>query len=492
MATTWGTLRRLQMSHSVLPDARHVVIPKGIASTGLPAVEGTCRQIGISFDDWQRDLNRLILGKTADGMYAADTVVMSICRQAGKTYDIGGLVFADAIINPGTTTVWTAHQFKVARETFNELRTWARSPLLAPHIDYDLITTAAGNECIPFRNGSRIVFAARERGAIRGFTKVRRLILDEGQILTEAAMADLAPTMNQAVNPQIIIMGTPPKPRDAGEVFTALRMEALEGDPEGLLYVEYAAPDSSPVRPHERGFWDGIKAANPSYPSRTGRRSILRLRKLLTDDDDFRREAQGVWDAAGSRGAIPPAAWRECSGTHDSSLPLSALGIASTLDLTRSTLVAATLDGDVTQVRPVHRQAGAGWVVEQAKALQDEHSCSVVIDGRGPAAVLIPHLEQAGVVLTVMTTGDVLDACAGFLDTVRERRVRHAHYEELDSAVASAVQRSVGDRWAWGRKASGVDITPLEAATFAHWLLTRPAPEQSVSAYEDTHGVLTI
>lgn len=491
MGTTWGTRRRLLMSHSVLPDARHVVIPKGIASTGLPAVVGTCREIGIVFDDWQRDLNRLILGKTADGLYAADTVVMSICRQAGKTYDIGGLVFADAIINPGTTTVWTAHQFKVARETFNELRGWARSPLLAPHIDYDEITTAAGNECIPFRNGSRIVFAARERGAIRGFTKVRRLILDEGQILTEAAMADLAPTMNQAVNPQIIVMGTPPKPRDAGEVFTALRLEALEGDPEGLLYVEYAADESAPVRPHERGFWDGIEAANPSFPSRTGRRAILRLRKLLTDDDDFRREAMGVWDAAGSRGAIPPAAWRECSGSHDSTLPLSVVGIASTLDLTNSTLVGAARDGETVQVKPVHRQAGTGWVVERVKELQRNHGCSVVIDGRGPAAVLIPHLEQAGVDVTVMTTADVLDACGGFLDAVRERRVRHAHYEELDAAVASAVQRSVGDRWAWGRKASGVDITPLEAATFAHWLLTRPAPEPTKSAYE-SRGVLTI
>jgi hypothetical protein len=62
----------------------------------------------------------------------------------GKTYDIGALVFADSIINPGTTTVWTAHRFKVARETFDSLRSMARSPLLEAHIDADAITTAAG------------------------------------------------------------------------------------------------------------------------------------------------------------------------------------------------------------------------------------------------------------------------------------------------------------------------------------------------------------
>jgi phage terminase large subunit-like protein len=80
-------------------------------------------------------MNRCILGKTRSGLYAADTVLLSIPRQVGKTFDVGALVFADSVINPGTTTVWTAHRFKVARESFNEMRSWARSPALGPHID---------------------------------------------------------------------------------------------------------------------------------------------------------------------------------------------------------------------------------------------------------------------------------------------------------------------------------------------------------------------
>ena len=179
------TLQRPPTRPSVLPEARRLVLPDGIVATGFPSVEATCAELGIRFDDWQRELNRCILGKTSSGEYAADTVAMSIPRQVGKTFDVGALVFADSIIVPGTTTIWTAHRFKVSRETFNELRGWATSPALAAHIDPDEITTGAGNECIPFRNGSRILFAARERGAVRGFTKVRRLVLDEAQILTE-------------------------------------------------------------------------------------------------------------------------------------------------------------------------------------------------------------------------------------------------------------------------------------------------------------------
>lgn len=249
-----------------------------------------CERIGIIFDPWQRDLNRCLLSKSRDGLYAADTALLSIPRQVGKTFDVGGVVFADSIINPGTVTVWTAHRFKVARESFNEMRAWAKSPLLVPHIDYDDITTGAGNECIPFRNGSRIVFAARERGSVRGFTKVRRLVLDEGQILTEIALSDLVPTMNQAVNPQIILMCTPPKPSDPSEVVTRLRADALAGESTGVLYVELSAPPG--CGPDDRAAW---RKANPSYPRRTPAKAILRMRKLLSPED-FMREALGVWD----------------------------------------------------------------------------------------------------------------------------------------------------------------------------------------------------
>lgn len=489
---TWAMLRLRLMSRGMLAEARHLVLPEGIASSGFPAVEATCRRVGIEFDDWQRDLNRAILAKDKHGFYAADTVEISICRQAGKTFDVGALVFADSIINPGTTTVWTAHRFKVSRETFNELRSLAHSPLMAPHIDYDEITTGAGNEMIPFRNGSRIVFAARERGAIRGFTKVRRLILDEGQILTEAAMADLAPTMNQAENPQIIIMGTPPKPSDPGEVFTALRTAALSGESEGVLFVEFSADPDAPVLPTAKGFWDQVAKGNPSFPKRTSRRAILRLRKLLTNDDDFRREAYGIWDAAGRTAVFGEGAWEACAGSPPSGVPLSAIGIAVSMDLTRSAVVAAATDGDgVVHVKPLQHGPGTGWVIDRVKALQQQHGAEVVIDGRGPGAVLIPTLERSGVRLRVAATGDVLDGCAAFEGRVRDRLLSHADYPELDGAVAGAVKRAVGERWAWGRKGSSSDISPLEAATLAAWAAGEPAPV-SVSAYEQGRGVQTI
>lgn len=469
------------MKNGALAEARHLVLPDGIKTSGFPAVEATCRRIGIEFDPWQRDLNRCILAKDASGLYAADTVAMSIPRQVGKTFDVGALVFADSIINPGTTTVWTAHRFKVSRETFNELRTWAKSPLLAPHIEYDDITTGAGNEMIPFRNGSRIVFAARERGAIRGFTKVRRLILDEAQILTEAAMSDLAPTMNQAENPQIIMMGTPPKPGDPGEVFTALRKAALDGESEGALYAEFSAESGASLDD-----WEAVAQANPSFPLRTTRRAIRRLRKLLTNDDDYRREALGIWDSDGRVSLFGSAAWE--AGRREvrpADLAIGALALAVSIDLAHSAIVAGSEDlGGNAWVKPLHHGPGTQGVVERCVELQARFGVDVVIDGRGPGAVLIPHLEKAGVRLHIATTGDVLDAFANLETKIRDGQFFHIEAPELDAAAAGAVRRPVGDRSALGRKKSEADISPLEAASLAAWRagVTPPVTE---SAYED-------
>ena len=458
--TTSAPPRPPRTRSGLLPDARHLVLPDGIVSSGFPAVEATCHRIGIQFDDWQRELNRCILAKDSAGLYAADTVVLSVCRQAGKTYDIGGLVFADSIIHPGTTTVWTAHRFKVARESFNELRAWAKSPPLAAHIDYDQITTAAGNECIPFRNGSRVVFAARERGAIRGFTKVRRLILDEAQILSEMAMSDLVPTTNQAENPQIILMGTPPKPTDPGEVFTALRADALAGDTEGVLYVEFSADAGC-----ESDDWEAVRQANPSYPHRTGQRAILRLRKLLTNDADYRREGLGIWDTDALRSVLP--GWAGCA-VEVKPPKVTWIGLAVSLDLEWGSIGGAGLwPNDKVHVGAVDRRPGSAWLVAEAKRIQDTRGCLVVLDEKCPDAALPAALEKAKVKFVLAKLDEYIEACSQLVNRVKEKQLTHSHTTELDGAVMAAAWRMVGDRKVWGRKQSTADVSMLEAVTLA-------------------------
>jgi phage terminase large subunit-like protein len=444
----------------LLPEARHVVVPEGIVASGFPAVRETCHRIGIDFDPWQRDLNTLILAKSADGMLAADTVAMSICRQAGKTFDVGGLVFADSIIHPGTTSVWTAHRFKVARESFDSLRAMARSPLMAPHIDFDAITTAAGNEVIPFRNGSRIVFAARERGTIRGFSKVRRLILDEGQILTESAMADLAPTMNQAHDPQIIIMGTPPKPSDPGEFFTGLRATALEGSSDGLLYVEFGAePGSDPDDP---ATW---ARANPSFPHRTSARAIRRLRKLLTSDDDFAREALGIWDTADGQRGFPAERWLSLADPGAPRARPVAFGVATAPDHSWSAVAVAWRrpDQDFQVMLADYRQSSE-WLADRVAELRATWGGSVVADSASRGLVDAEFLSEP----KQAEAENALEAL------VKAGGVHHGNEPAMNTAARGARGRLREHTRVLDRKGD-VEISPIRAAALAvHALVNAP------------------
>jgi hypothetical protein len=438
----------------LLAEARHVVLPDGIVSSGFPAAEATCRKLGLFFDPWQADLNRCILAKDADGLYAADTVVISIPRQVGKTWDIGALVFADSIINPGTTTIWTAHRFKVARETFNELRGIAISPALLPHIDPNAIHTAAGNESITFRNGSRIVFAARERGAIRGFTKVRRLVLDEGQILTDAALADLAPTMNQAENPQIIIMGTPPKPTDPGEVFTRIRTEALAGESDGALYVEFSAPiDSDPDDE------SSVRIANPSYPRRTGRKAIERLRRLLSAED-FMREALGVWDREDSGAAIDPSLWAAVADPNAERGPGATFAVSTAPDRSWAAIgVAWSRPDGTSQVMLADYRPTTTWVADRVEELRSTWGGLVLCDTA--SRDVVPGAMEP-------STGDQAKAHNGLSDAVLAAAVHHGNEASLNTSVRAARWKSSGDTRVLDRKGS-TDISPLVATALAWW-----------------------
>lgn len=405
----------------------------------------------MTLDRWQADAAFCLLGKDSTGLYAADTVVLSIPRQVGKTFLVGALVFADCIVNPGTTVVWTAHRFTVARETFNELKALAESPQLAPHIDPDDITTGAGNETIPFRNGSRIVFKARERGSVRGFSKVRRLILDEAQILTEATMADLVPTMNQAKNPQIILMGTPPKPNDPGQTFTSLRSEALEGISEGVVYVEFSAPLD--CDPDDREAW-GV--ANPSLLNgRTPARAIVRLRKLLTNDDDFRREALGIWDEGGGGTAIDPTAWAALADPSAERGSPVAFGVAVHPDRLWATVAVAWRrpDGHV-QVMTARNDRTTAWVADEVARLQSTWGGSVVASST--AKELVPGA-------TVTSPAGQVTADSALFDAVAARTLHHGNQGELNTAIS-------GHRWkpTGGFAPKGnVDISPLTAAALA-------------------------
>ena len=68
-----------------------------------------------------------------------------------------------------------------------------------------------------------------------------------------------------------------------------------------------------------------------------------------------------------------------------------------------------------------------------------------------------------------LKTEQMFDAFSAFRDAVVGGTVAHFGSAALTQAFRSAAPREVGDRTLIGRKQSGADISPAEAATVALW-----------------------
>ncbi|ASR85209.1 terminase [Mycobacterium phage SirPhilip] len=444
--------------------ARHVIKPEGIVSTSWPSVRHECNvNMGLHFDRWQDDLGKLVCAKRSDGLYAADMFAMSIPRQTGKTYFLGALVFALCKMNPGTTVIWTAHRVRTAAETFKSMLGLAKREEIAPHI----ASTPSGNgkEAVHFTNGSRILFGAREKGFGRGFAKVDVLIFDEAQILGENAMDDMIPATNASPNGLILFAGTPPKPTDPGEVFTNLRQEAIDGESDDVAFVEISADENA--KPDDESQW---RKMNPSYPHRTSARSIMRMRKALSEDS-FRREAMGIWDKIGVHSAVvKPAVWRDLGdplGPGDGAKP-NALAVDMSHGGAISIGACWLMDADGRHVEQVwagdDTAAALDWVEARAG-----RRIPVVIDGASPAAAMVPELKRRRVKVRVTTAGDMAKACGLFENNVKGDTLTHGEQRDLTEALAGARKRPIRDAggWGWDRRDPTCVIHPLVAVTLA-------------------------
>lgn len=451
--------------------ARHVVKPSGIVTTGFRPVHHRAVEMGMPLDVWQQGAGRLALAKREDGLYAAGIggVVLSIPRQVGKTYLIAALVFALCTLFPSLTVIWTAHRTRTHNETFKKMQAMARRKKIAPYIQK--VRAVNGEQEITFTNESRIMFGARESGFGRGFDEVDILVLDEAQILSEDAMSDMVPATNAAPNGLVFLMGTPPRPKDPGEVFSGARKRALEGD-EDTVYIEFSA--DSDAKPDDR---KQLAKANPSYPHRTSEGAIKRMQKLLGSDESFRREGFGIWDEeALDPKAIKAASWDRLVA------PLSrdgetSYGVKFTSDGAGVALVAAHKHGDgpifIEPIRQANLGEGIDWLVDELVE-RAPHAAQIVVDGKAGVGALISELRTAGVrnkkQLIVPTLDQVLSAHAMLEQGIVSGGLSHGGVAAFSDQVKAATKRKIGTSGGFGWQApEGGTVVTLDAATLAYW-----------------------
>lgn len=441
---------------------------------------GVAEDLGMPMDHEQQMILNAIFAENTPGEPALFSVAVVAPRQNLKTATLEIAALTDIFVLGEPVHTWTAHLFDTSQKTFMHM-----VQLIEGNGDYSkrvkAITKGNGKEAIELITGERIEFAARSKGGGRGKTG-DKITWDEALFLSASDTGALLPILATRRGAQVRYGSS------AGfvssDVLRRIRDRGRAGGHLRSAYFEWCAPLAECIDPscnHEKGVLgcvadriDLLELANPAFGRRIMKERLQDFRDEMPPEE-FIREFLGWWDEPGTAdAAFGPGKWEACAGAEPIGLPMGAIGVAASMDMRHGAITAAASDGQVIHLKPLQHGPGTAWVVDRVAELQKIHKVPVVIDKRGPAAPLIPHLERAKVELTILDTAGIFDACASLLDLVREQKIRHATYPELETAVHGAVRRLVQDRWAWGRKLSTSDISTLEAATLAAHAVTLP------------------
>lgn len=433
-------------------------------------------------DPWQQVILDDWLAEKS-GKWAALTCGVSVARQNGKNAvleirEIFGMV------GRGEKILHTAHQVKTAQKHFRRLKHFFGNKVNDPGAKFpelnELVTEVRnvnGQEAIYLRNGGSVEIVARSQGSGRGFT-VDVIVCDEAQDMSDDDQEALLSTSSASPlrNPQWIYTGTPPGPKAAGEVFSRIRGEALEGKARRVAWHEWSC-DPATVDLDSREDWS---VANPGLESGRLQLAVIEGERANLSEEGFMRERLGMWSGADSRSVIPAQLWLDAGDDFSVAVDRFALGVEVAPDMERASVaLAGQRDDGAWHVELDEAREGVDWLVPYVTALLEANPQirAVVADAGGPVAPLIEQRGPAnwvfkGTRVSVYTprSAELAAGCASLLAGVVTGEVRHTRQGQVGTAVSGAGKRAFGTdtgMWVWSRKSAAVDITPVQAITLA-------------------------
>lgn len=306
-------------------------------------------------------------------------------------------------------------------------------------------------------------------------------------------------------------------------VLRHLRMQAhrLLGDPDGIVgatgdaqavapemlddtalgIFEWSASPDLPITSHEA--W---RQANPSLGYTITERAI---RSACADDpeDVFKTECLCQWVTAAVTPPFPVGAWEQGTDAQSEIAIDSPLwfGVDISDDRNRSSIAVCGLRADRTyHVELIEYRVGVGWLQSWfAERAPKYHGMKVALQVKGsPVAAMADIIGSVdGVEIVPCQGADVAGWCGRLWDAVAacdadsnsdSVPIYHRPQPALDLAANIAATRPLGDgAWAWDRKKSLEDISPLVACTMAYGAATS-IEKAKKSAYEDGADLLIL
>jgi hypothetical protein len=434
---------------------------------------------GGRLDAWQRHCLEGMLGVDKDGRWVSTEDGLNVARQNGKGVVLQVVEGFCAFELHYPVVMHTAHEFPTSTEHQLRLTQFIQdAPALHAKVKIKGgYVTANGQESIRLRDGSRIIFKARTKGGGRGYSG-DLLVWDEAMVLPDAVVGAQMPMMRASSVPQgpkIIYAGSAvdQEVHPYGVQFARIRERGIAETP-GVSWHEWSLPydkpeDLNPEIVMDKTLWPlanpGIEAGRiheahmaqeiESMASRTAAVELLGVGDWpRTDGLDDSVISIEQWDAL----------------RDDSSQLQQPVILAFDVSPERKCAIAfagLNQNGKYHVEIQEHKQ-GTSWVVPWILRAYERVSVdAVVCDSVGPASSLVEALELEGIRVETTNTPEHGQACGRLVDMVNDKTMVHMGSDELRDAVRGARSRPLGDAWAWSRKNSSVDISPLVAATLA-------------------------
>jgi hypothetical protein len=441
------------------------------------AAERVARALGVDLMPWQRQVLNVALEVDHDGRLIHRDICFTTPRQSGKSTLLLVLWMTRCLLWPDQRVVYTAQTGLDARKKWSG--DWL--PLLEASPFAGLLTVhrQSGHERVVFGNGSRQSLVATTVRAGHG-DSLDLAILDEAFAHQDGRIEQaLRPAMMTRPQPQFWTVSTAGTPDSSPYLLDKVergREIAGAGVTKGSCYFEWSAPDDAD--PADPETW---RSCMPAL-GRTVTEAAVQADFESMERHEFERAFLNRWTTQKADPVIPIASWEALYDADSRPVSLVALGVDVSVDRSRACIAIAGKRADgLWHVGVVEYHPGNDWLEAELVRLEREHRPhAIVADSYAPVDGLQRGLTGfASKRLRLTSASEMAEACGVFYDAVTRAEVRHRGPKELVVAIDGAARRTLQDRWAWSRRRSGADISPLVAATLALWgarALKRPAP----------------
>lgn len=499
------------------PTRRHLPDDLHSAAEGQAAVE-LARSVGVEFDPWQEQFLVDAMWTRPDGKWSAFEVAGVLPRQNGKGAILEGRELYGLFIDKAELIWHTAHQFVTSDDAFRRMREIiAGSRFLTRKVrrmpeshgeegiylhPTPTIIMGSSGRLVTQSRSPMLRYATRTGKAGRGLSS-DCTELDEAFELPSNQMNALVPAMSArraktAGGPQLWYMSSAVNQSEHanGLTLAKLRARALGdlGNRSRLCYLEWQGDEAKYLALLRRNSRKAIErfmgdveqwvAANPALGYRLFPDLIeSEMAAMTTKGFIVERLNIGDWPPVEDEAALDLDRWDEIADPASRPVGEIALAVDVTPDSSWASIASAGRRADGKfHIKIVDHRQGTWWIADRLKELVGRHKvCAVMLDASSAAGGLIDDIHDVGIPdktpalspwrpgVVRVTAREMANACAALMNETEPEAdgLRHCGQANLDDAVRDAATRPLADAWAWSRKDSGGDISPLVAVTLA-------------------------